>query len=141
MSTVNLDELERAAMMVEDGGGTVTAMVSRETGMIHMLNDEYMDEEAPMPSGPGGNEPYVPVPPASMLGIGDGLVLRFAATHLADEQDTVRDLFRDRDTEGFARLLKERGAGDAWERFHEEVTRTALQHWCEENGLQLAERG
>jgi hypothetical protein len=138
MPTVNLDELEGAAMRVEDGGGTVTAMVSRETGMIHLLNDEYMDDEAPMPSASGGNAGYVRVPPAGTLGIGDGLVLRFAATHLAEEQDTVRDLFRDRDTEGFARLLEERGAGDAWEQFHEEVTRTALRRWCEENGLQLA---
>jgi hypothetical protein len=133
-----MDELEGAAMMVEDGGGTVTAMVSRETGMIHLLNDEYMDEEAPLPSDSGGNERYVPVPPAGTLGIGDGLILRFAATHLADDQDTVRDLFRDRDTEGFARLLEERGAGDAWDRFHKEVTRNALRQWCEENGLQLA---
>ena len=139
MSTVDLDELEKAAMMVEDGNGMATAMVSRETGMIHLLNDEYMDEEAPMPSASGGDNGYVPVPPAGTLGIGDGLVLRFAATHLADEQDRVRDLFRDRNTEGFARLLDERGAGEAWERFHDEATRTALRNWCEENGLQLAD--
>lgn len=139
MSTVNLDELEGAAMMVEDGGGTVTAMVSRETGMIHLLNDEYADEEAPTPSATGDNDGYVPVPSAGTLGIGDSLVFRFAATYLADDQDTVRDLFRDQDAEGFARLLEERGAGEEWERFHEEVTRTTLQRWCEENGLQLAD--
>lgn len=139
MSQVNLDELERAAMTVEDGGGAVTAVVSRETGMIHLLNDEYMDEEAPVPSASGGNGRYVSVPPAGVLGIGDGLVLRFAAAHLAADQDTVRDLFRDRNTEGFARLLEERGAGEAWERFHEEASRTALRNWCQENGLQLAE--
>ncbi|WP_292038089.1 hypothetical protein [Massilia sp. UBA6681] len=139
MSTVNLDELEGAAMMVEDGGGSVTAMVSRETGMIHLLNDEYMDEEAPTPSASGDDARYVSVPPAGTLGIGDGLVLRFAATHLAEEQEAVRDMFRDRNTEGFARLLEQRGAGEAWERFHAEATRSALRRWCEENGLQLAE--
>lgn len=139
MATVNLDELEGAAMMVEDGGGSVTAMVSRDTGMIHLLNDEYMDEEAPTPAASGGDERYVPVPPAGTLGIGDGLVLRFAATHLANDQETVRDMFRDRNTEGFARLLEERGAGEAWERFHAEATRSALRGWCEENGLQLSE--
>jgi hypothetical protein len=137
MSTVNLDELEGAAMMVEDGGGTVTAMVSRETGMIHFLNDEYADEEAPVPSASGADKAYVAVPPAGTLGIGDGLILRFAATHMADEQDTVRDMFRDRNTEGFARLLEERGMAEAWDRFHDEATWTALRSWCEENGLQL----
>lgn len=139
MSKVNLDELEGAAMRVEDGGGTVTAMVSRETGMIHLVNDEYLDEEAPLPSASRGNDGYVSVPPAGELGIGDGLILRFAATHLAADQDTVRDLFRDRDTEGFARLLEERGADEAWEYFHEEVVRTSLRRWCEENGLQAAD--
>jgi hypothetical protein len=139
MSTVDLDELEQAAMMVEDGGGTVTAMVSRETGMVHVLNDEYMDEEAPIPSVTGDNDGYVSVPPAGTLGIGDGLVLRFAATHLADDQDTVRDMFRDRNTEGFARLLQERGAGETWERYHEEATRLALRRWCEDNRLQPAD--
>lgn len=139
MATVKLDELEGAAMMVEDGGGSATALVSRETGLIHLLNDEYMDEEAPMPSASGDNDGYVSVPPAGTLGIGDALVLRFAATHLAEDQDTVRELFRDRNTEGFARLLEERGAGAAWEGFHEQATRTALRLWCEENGLQLAD--
>ncbi|MFC5461465.1 hypothetical protein [Massilia niabensis] len=136
MPTVNLDELEQAAMNVEDGDGTVQAMVSRETGIIHVLNEEYMDEEAPMPSTSEADERYVAVPPAGTLGIGDELVLRFAAAHLADDQALVRDLFRDRDIEGFARLLEERGAGEAWERFHEEATRTTLRRWCEDNGLQ-----
>jgi hypothetical protein len=136
MSTVNLDELEQAAMMVEDGDGAVTAMVSRETGMIHLLNEEYVDEEAPMPSASGDDARYVVVPPAATLGIGDALVLRFAAVHMAEDQALVRDLFRDRDIEGFARLLEERGAGETWERFHAEATQTALRRWCEDKGLQ-----
>lgn len=139
MPTVNLDELEQAAITVEDGGSTVTALVSRETGMIHSLNEDYMDEEAPMPSGGGADARYVAVPPAGTLGIGDALVLRFAATHLADDQALVRDLFSDSDIEGFARLLEERGAGDAWEGFRADATRTALRRWCEENGLQAEE--
>lgn len=139
MSTVNLDELEQAAMNVEDGAGSVTALVSRETGIVHVLNEEYMDEEAPMPSGGGADARYVAVPPAGTLGIGDALVLRFAATHLADDQALVRDLFSERDIEGFARLLEERGAGDAWEGFRADATRSALRLWCNENGLQAEE--
>ena len=139
MPTVNLDELEQAAMIVEDGAGSVTALVSRDTGMIHSLNDEYMDEEAPMPSTSSEDARYVPVPPAGTLGIGDALVLRFAATHLADDQDLVRELFSERDTEGFARLLEERGAGETWESFRTQATQSALRRWCEENGLQAAD--
>lgn len=139
MPTVNLDELEQAAMNVEDGDGSVSAMVSRETGMVHLLNDEYMDEEAPTPSASGADDRYVPVPSAALLGIGDALVPRFAAAHLPADQDAVRELFRDRDVEGFARLLEERGAGGAWDAFRADATRSALCRWCEENGLQLAQ--
>ena len=78
MAAVNLDELEHAALLVDDGEGRATALVARATGMIHLLNDDYMDEEAPLPADPAaGDADYVAVPPASTLGIGDQLVFRF----------------------------------------------------------------
>jgi hypothetical protein len=138
MAAVNLDELEHAAMVVDDGEGCARALVARETGMIHVLNDDYMDEEAPLPAdGGAADAAYVAVPPASTLGIGDPLVLRFAAAHMAGDQAAVRDLMRAQDTDGFDRLLEERGATAAWQRFRTEETRTALQRWCDEHGLQL----
>jgi len=138
MPKVNLDELEHAAIIVEDGDGEAKALVSRESGMIHLLNDEYMDEEAPMPADLEGNDRYVVVPPAGSLGIGDQLVFRFAAAHLAGDQATVRTLFDADDADGFERLLDERGATEAWERFRKEETETALRRWCDEHGLQVA---
>jgi hypothetical protein len=138
MAAVNLDELEHAAMVVDDGEGRARALVARETGMIHVLNDDYMDEEAPLPAdGGSADAAYVAVPPASTLGIGDPLVLRFAAAHMAGDQAAVRDLMRAQDTDGFDRLLDERGATAAWQRFRTEETRTALQRWCDEHGLRL----
>lgn len=138
MAAVHLNELEHAALVVDDGGAR--ALVARTTGMIHVLNDAYMDEEAPVPADGGSEEgDYVVVPPASTLGIGDGLVLRFAAAHMAGDQDTVQELFRAGDIDGFTRLLDERGATDAWQRFRTEETRTALQRWCDEHGLTMAD--
>lgn len=138
MPTVNLDELEHAAIIVDDGDGEAKALVSRESGMIHLLNDEYMDEEAPLPADREGDDRYVVVPPAGTLGIGDQLVFRFAAAHLAGDQHTVRELFDADDADGFERLLEERGASDAWKRFRKEETETALRRWCDEHGLQTA---
>jgi hypothetical protein len=134
MAAVNLDELGHAALVVDDGA---KALVARATGMIHLLNDDYMDEEAPVPAdGDGdGARDYVVVPPASLLGIGDQLVFRFAAAHLADDQAAVRDLVDANDTDGFARLLDERGATASWQHFRSEETRTALRRWCDEHGL------
>ena len=139
MAAVNLDELEHAALVVDDGEGRATALVARATGMIHLLNDDYMDEEAPLPADrAAGDADYVAVPPASTLGIGDQLVFRFAATHLAGDQATIRDLVRAEDTDGFERLLDERGATESWQRFRTEETQSALRRWCDEHGLQIS---
>lgn len=137
MPAVNLDELEHAAVTVEDGAGQAKALVSRETGIIHLLNDEYMDDEAPLPADVEADGGYVVVPAASALGIGDALLFRFAGTHLAGDEATVRDLLRDQDEAGFFRLLEERGATERWSSFHDQETRTALERWCGEHGLQL----
>jgi hypothetical protein len=139
MASVNLDELAHAATIVDDGDGSAKALVERDTGMIHLLNDEYMDEEAPLPADSDAGDRYVSVPAASALGLGDELVFRFAAGQLAGDQATVRELFRDGDDEGFKRLLEERGAWESWQHFRDEQTRTTLLRWCEQHGLQ-AER-
>ena len=43
---------------------------------------------------------------------------------------------RANDTDGFTRLLDERGAAEDWQRFRTEQTHTALRRWCDEHGLQ-----
>lgn len=79
------------------------------------------------------------VPPASALGLGDALVFRFAASHLAGDQAQVADLLRAGDDDGYARLLDERGATEAWQRFRSDETKAALRRWCDEHGLQATE--
>jgi len=138
MPAIKLDELENAAILVDDGEGSAKALVSRETGMIHLLNDEYMDEEAPLPGDIEASGQYVTVPAASELGLGRELMFRFAAGHLPGDRETVRELFERGDGyDRFARLLEERGVLDAWYRFREDETRAALTHWCGQHGLQL----
>ena len=136
MASVNLDELAHAATIVDDGDGDAHALVERDSGMIHLLNDDYMDEEAPLPADLEADGRYVNVPAASSLGLGDELVFRFAATQLAGDQALVRELFRNGDDAGFARLLEERNAAESWQRFRDEQTRSALLGWCERHGLQ-----
>jgi hypothetical protein len=106
--------------------------------MIHLLNDEYMDEEAPVPGDIEAGDAYVSVPAASTIGLGRELMFRFAATHLAGERDRVRELFERGDGyDRFSKLLEERGVLDAWYRFREQETRVALEGWCRQHGLQL----
>jgi hypothetical protein len=141
MPAVNLDELENAAIMVDSEVGNVEAWVSRETGMVHVLNDDYMDEEAPVPAGIGDNDArYVAVPGMRELDLGMDLVFRFTRSHLPGDEDKVRDIFRSKGAYGrFSHLLESRGALDAWHRFRAEHTRAALRAWCEDHGLQAAD--
>jgi hypothetical protein len=137
MTAVNLDELAHAALIVDDGEGSAKALVARDTGMIHLLNDDYMDEEAPLPADVEAEGNYVSVPAAGELGLGDELVLRFAAQHMAGDQATVREMLRTDDVDGFEALLEERQASETWERFRSEESETALRRWCEQHGLQV----
>jgi hypothetical protein len=138
MASVKLDELENAAILVDDGEGSAHALVARDTGMIHLLNDEYMDEEAPVPGDIEAGDAYVSVPAASTLGLGRELMFRFAAGHLPGDRERVRELFAKGDGyDRYARLLEERGVLDAWYRFREEATRVALEGWCRQHGLEL----
>jgi hypothetical protein len=141
MPSIKLDELENAAILVDDGEGSAHALISRETGMIHLLNDEYMDEEAPLPGNVEAGDHYVSVPAASTLGLGRELMFRFAAGYLPGDRDRVHELFAKGDGyDRFARLLEERSLLDAWYRFREEETRVALEGWCRQHRLELDAR-
>jgi hypothetical protein len=132
MAAVNLDDLAHAATVVDSGDGETHALVSRETGLIHMLNDEYMDDEASVPGDDRGDGEvaqgaYVPVPAASALGLGDALVFRFASAHLPGDGETVRELLENDDINGFSACWKsaaKRMPGNA------SATRKAVPRWA-----------
>lgn len=142
MAAIKLDELENAAILVDDGEGSAKALVARDSGMIHLLNDEYMDEEAPLPGDTGDIEPggnYVSVPAASELGLGRALMQRFAGSHLPGDSVRVQEIFARRDPyDRFSKLLEERGELDAWYKFREQQTRTALEAWCRQHQLEFS---
>jgi hypothetical protein len=138
MAAIKLDELENAAILVDDGEGSAKALIARDTGMIHLLNDEYMDEEAPLPGDIEATGQYVSVPAASELGLGRALLQRFGASQLPGDQAQLQDIFARQDPyDKFSRLLEERGMLDTWYRFRETETRTALTRWCEQHGVQF----
>lgn len=138
MPAIKLDELENAAILVDDGEGSAKALVARDTGMIHLLNDEYMDEEAPLPGDFETGDAYVSVPAASTLGLGRALMRRFAASQLPGDRGQV-EAFLDRDDvyERFFGLFEERGVLDAWYDFREQESRTVLEAWCRQHDLEL----
>jgi hypothetical protein len=140
MPSIKLDELENAAILVDDGEGSAKALIARDTGMIHLLNDEYMDEEAPVPGDLEAGDAYVSVPAASSLGLGRALMRRFAVSHLPADREQVQAFFDSDDVyERFFRLFEERGVLDAWFDFREQESRTVLEAWCRQHGLEFDE--
>jgi hypothetical protein len=139
MASVKLDDLENAIVMVDSGLGDAKAWVERETGIIYMRNDEYMDDEAPLPADiDNDDEGYVAVPGAREFDLGHALAFRFTESHLPGDEEKVREFFRKPGAYArFSRLVESRGARDDWHRFREDETRAALQRWCEQHGLQL----
>jgi hypothetical protein len=139
MPAIKLDELENAAILVDDGEGSAKALIARDTGMIHLLNDEYMDEEAPMPGDVEVGDAYVSVPAASSLGLGRALMQRFAASHLPGDREQVQAFFDSDDVyERFFGLFEERGVLDAWFAYREQESRTVLEAWCKQHRLDVA---
>ena len=137
MPQVNLDELENAMALMDDEFSDTEAWVARDTGIIHIRNDEYLDEEAPLPADVDDDKRYVPIPSLRALDLGNTLVFRFAEEYLPGDVERVHEFFRRKGAYGrFSRLLEMRSAKDEWHRFRDESTRAALREWCEKNDLQ-----
>lgn len=136
MSHVDLSELENAMIMVDGTGSMTRAWVSRETGIVHVRNDDYMDDEAPLPADVEDDDRYVPVPGIHELDLGKQMVFRFTREYLPGDEEKVRDIFRKKGAYArFSSLLDQCGERDNWHRFRDEQTAAALREWCEDNGL------
>lgn len=59
--------------MVDKFDGEVKAWVARETGIVHVRNDEYTDDERPLPADVEDDERYVPVTDIKQLDLGKRL--------------------------------------------------------------------
>lgn len=125
---VNFRDLEEAIMLVDEMLINTEAWVARDTGIVHIRSDEYMEDETPLPADIDDRERYVPVPGSRSLDLGRDLVFRFAEEYLAGDQETVRGFFRKKGAYArFSHLLETRGTTQEWYRFREEATKAALR--------------
>ena len=139
MTTVNVDDLEDAVLMVSEAGTEAKAWVSLDTGEVHVRSELVAAALAPLPDDIDSSERYVPVPSMNTLDLGLQLVFDFADAALPDDAERVRGMFKRAGAyRAFSELLAERGLTDRWHDFREAQTRAVLAGWCEEHGLQLA---
>jgi|SRR5438105_3832269 len=135
---VNFDELFAAYEWVS--GGEALAMdceayISRSAGTVHWCG-EGVDEELPEDIEDGTL--YIAVPHKNEFDLGRSLAFRFVEEHLPRSRETVYEFFRKRGAYSkFKSLLASSGQLDAWHKYEEAATESALREWCEENGFVL----
>jgi hypothetical protein len=138
MTTVRLDRLLDALEWVSSGMLDNAAFVCRETGTIYWSSGEIgiLDEEDDLPGDIDDTEKYVAVPGKWDLDLGNRLVFKFSARHLADQYDEVRDIFRRKGAyRRFNVLLLRLNLLEKWYAFSEDRTISALEFWCKSEGL------
>ena len=140
--TIDRTELRLAYEFVSTGGfGENKAYLSLDTGKIHLVSDfgDVMEEDQP-PDDVETSDRYLAIPHKNELDLGRDLVLRFVDRELPDDLDAVEDMFRRKGAYGrFKQLLESRGALDRWHDYEDRAIEEALQGWCEENGVRVAE--
>lgn len=138
MPEVDRNDLEDAMRMLDESGSAARGWVSRDTGKVHLRNDELEDLGEPLPADIDDGEQYIDVPPLRTFDLGPGLVARFTREHLPADHERVKAFFRSQGAyRRFSALLAERGNTATWHSYRDDAIRNALQEWCEENGLRL----
>ncbi len=114
------------------------AYLDNETGEAFYVS-EYGDSYE-LPEDLEENDKYIEVPHKNELDLGRNLVFDFVASHLPDEFDRVRDIFRRRGAyRKYKDLLDSRGKLQAWYDFEQRATEAALREWCRDNGIALTD--
>jgi len=100
-----------------------------EMGGIDEIGDEDLDADA-----------SIEIPHKNDLGLGNQLVFEFVETHLPDEYNKVRQIFRKSGAYGhYKDFLESRGMLETWYEFENQHVKQALRQWCEENNIELSD--
>ena len=135
---VNAEELRdafewvSAAAPFENG-----AYIRKDDGRIYWTSDVNDVFEEP-PEDVEDPELYISVPHKNDLNLGRKLALMFMEQELPDDFYDVAEFFRHKGAYArFKGLLEQRDMLERWYEFEENMTKWALQEWCEANSIQL----
>lgn len=133
---VAFSEIRDAFDYVGFGGyGESEVWLCRETGKFHWHSD-YDDDLEPLPDDVGDADKYISIPHKHDLDLGKALVMQFAAEHMDDSYDTVRDIFNRRGAYArFKDLLDRHDKLQQWHEYEDHAVNTALRQWCAENDI------
>lgn len=138
MTTVDVNALENAVLLVSDPGDGAQAWVGLDTGAVYVRSGGADPETIPLPDDIATSSRYVAVPGSCSLDMGQALVLAFVQAEMPEQVDHVRQMFqRQAAYRHFSKLVGDHGLRERWHAFRDERTAAALRAWCEEHGLQL----
>ena len=133
---ISFSEIEDAFLYVSsDHPFTNSAVINKKKGKI-FYRSEYSDiDEFPEDVE---NEYYIEIPHKNDLDLGQNLVFEFVSKYIPDRFDEVDSYFRKKGAYSKYKYLLERlNLLEKWYEFEDERTKTALQEWCRDNGLEF----
>jgi len=139
MAVFSFGDIENAFLFVGSAPyGENEAYLDTETGRI--LYRSVMGGIDDVAEGEVDPDEMVIIPHKNDLDLGKALVTEFAASHLPDEYDRVRDIFGRSGAYGrFKDLLDSKGLLETWYRFEDDREKEALRYWCEKNKIELSD--
>jgi hypothetical protein len=136
---VKFSDLEDAFLYVSSSPyGDHSAYLNKDTGEIKYQSemggiDEMTEEEVE------GDE-WLDIPHKNDLDLGRQLVFDFVETHLDDQYERIRQMFRSPGAYGrFKAFLETKGLLDTWHEFENQRQQEALKEWCAENKVELSD--
>lgn len=136
---VTYSDLENAFMFVSMSSPYEHyAYLNKETGKFYYVSELGDSDE--LPDDLDENDKYISIPHKNDLDLGRNLVLDFVTASLPDQLETVRGFFSSKGAYArFKDLLEYKGQLEVWYDFENKATEKALQNWCRENHIQLAD--
>jgi hypothetical protein len=112
-----------------------SAYISKATGSIHFASDGF-DADEDRPEDVEDARLYWKVPSEKDLRLGRALINRFIDERLPEHWEAVQEIFRSRGAYArFEQLLRNEHQFEAWGKFEQAATESALLAWAEEQGI------
>ena len=136
---LKLSDLEEAYLFTEGGYGEDACYLCKQSGRIFYVS-EYGDSDSDLPDDLEESDQYLILPSRDELDLGSRLVHRFVKQKLPQHVETVYGFFSRKGAyQRFKGLLSEIDRLDDWYAYESNQIRTALNNWCDANGVKLAD--
>ena len=133
---VKFSDIENAFSFVSsESYGLHTAILNKETGKFYYRSEmsdwDEIDDDLDW-------ENCIEIPHKNDLELGHELVFEFVESHLADDYERVRQMFKKRGAYGrFKHFLESKGLLQSWYDFENQQEEKALREWCKVNEIEI----